>query len=128
MQPGRRWRARTRQAVVVAARQKHGIWWGQGRGQGRLGGDHRASQARGHLHRQGQRVDARHKNLVPGESVYGEKRISTDAGGEDDAEVEYRVWNPFRSKLAAGVLGGMDKILIAPGPKVLYICAAGRTT
>ena len=26
--------------------------------------------------------------------------------GSDGEKVEYRVWNPFRSKLAAGVLGG----------------------
>ena len=77
------------------------------------------------------------KNLVPGESVYGEKRISIDAGGSagngaDGAngttKVEYRVWNPFRSKLAAGVLGGMDKIFIAPGSKVLYLGAASGTS
>jgi rRNA 2'-O-methyltransferase fibrillarin len=71
------------------------------------------------------------KNLVPGESVYGEKRISIEAGGDDStdgAKIEYRVWNPFRSKLAAGVLGGMDKIFIAPGTKVLYLGAASGTS
>jgi len=40
----------------------------------------------------------------------------------------YRVWNPFRSKLAAAILGGVDKIHIAPGSKVLYIGAAAGTT
>ena len=68
------------------------------------------------------------KNLVPGESVYGEKRISIDDGGTDGAKIEYRVWNPFRSKLAAGVLGGLDKIFIAPGTKVLYLGAASGTS
>jgi rRNA 2'-O-methyltransferase fibrillarin len=68
------------------------------------------------------------KNLVPGESVYGEKRISIDGAGPDEAKTEYRVWNPFRSKLAAGVLGGMDKIFIAPGTKVLYLGAASGTS
>ncbi|KAI0247914.1 Fibrillarin [Lactifluus subvellereus] len=67
------------------------------------------------------------KNLVPGESVYGEKRISIDSG-PDGAKVEYRVWNPFRSKLAAGVLGGMDKVYIEPGSKVLYLGAASGTS
>ncbi|KAF9943714.1 fibrillarin, partial [Mortierella alpina] len=66
------------------------------------------------------------KNLVPGESVYGEKRISIE--GADGAKVEYRVWNPFRSKVAAGVLGGVDNIHIAPGKKVLYLGAASGTT
>ncbi|KAG0005088.1 hypothetical protein BGZ80_005509, partial [Entomortierella chlamydospora] len=42
--------------------------------------------------------------------------------------VEYRVWNPFRSKVAAGVLGGVDNIHIAPGKKVLYLGGASGTT
>ncbi|EEB99613.1 hypothetical protein MPER_00676 [Moniliophthora perniciosa FA553] len=67
------------------------------------------------------------KNLVPGDSVYGEKRISVD-GGVDGTKVEYRVWNPFRSKLAAGVLGGLDDIFIAPGKRVLYLGAASGTS
>jgi len=67
------------------------------------------------------------KNLVPGESVYGEKRITVE-GTEPDTKVEYRVWNPFRSKLAAGVLGGLDNIFIAPGKKVLYLGAASGTS
>ena len=67
------------------------------------------------------------KNLVPGESVYGEKRITIE-GEVEGTKVEYRVWNPFRSKLAAGVLGGMDDIFIAPGKKVLYLGAASGTS
>ena len=67
------------------------------------------------------------KNLVPGESVYGEKRISID-GGVDGTKIEYRVWNPFRSKLAAGILGGVENIYISPGAKVLYLGAASGTS
>jgi len=66
------------------------------------------------------------RNLVPGESVYGEKRISVD--GEDGEKVEYRVWNPFRSKIAAAILGGVDNIWFKPGAKVLYLGAASGTT
>ncbi|CAO0801496.1 unnamed protein product [Mucor circinelloides] len=66
------------------------------------------------------------KNLVPGEAVYGEKRISID--GPEGTKIEYRVWNPFRSKLAAAVLGGLDHIHIAPGKKVLYLGAASGTS
>jgi rRNA 2'-O-methyltransferase fibrillarin len=66
------------------------------------------------------------KNLVPGEAVYGEKRISID--GPEGTKIEYRVWNPFRSKLAAAVLGGVDHIHIAPGKKVLYLGAASGTS
>ncbi|EDM07915.1 rRNA 2'-O-methyltransferase fibrillarin [Mus caroli] len=65
------------------------------------------------------------KNLVPGESVYGEKRVSISEG---DDKIEYRAWNPFRSKLAAAILGGVDQIHIKPGAKVLYLGAASGTT
>lgn len=68
---------------------------------------------------------------MPGESVYGEKRISVENQDESTGEkskTEYRVWNPFRSKLAAGVLGGLDNIHIAPGKKVLYLGAASGTS
>jgi len=71
------------------------------------------------------------KNLTPGEAVYGEKRISVesrDPEGGETTKVEYRVWNPFRSKLAAGVLGGLDNIWIKPGAKVLYLGAASGTS
>lgn len=46
----------------------------------------------------------------------------------DGDKKEYRVWNPFRSKLAAAILGGVDKIHIGPGSKVLYLGAASGTT
>uniref|UniRef100_A0A8C5Q993 rRNA 2'-O-methyltransferase fibrillarin n=1 Tax=Leptobrachium leishanense TaxID=445787 RepID=A0A8C5Q993_9ANUR len=65
------------------------------------------------------------KNLVPGESVYGEKRMSVEDG---ELKIEYRAWNPFRSKLAAAILGGVDQIHIKPGSKVLYLGAASGTT
>jgi rRNA 2'-O-methyltransferase fibrillarin len=74
------------------------------------------------------------KNLTPGESVYGEKRISVGAEKAENSEdaapsaVEYRVWNPFRSKLAAGILGGVDNIYMGPGSKVLYLGAASGTS
>ncbi|CAH1366427.1 rRNA 2'-O-methyltransferase fibrillarin [Tenebrio molitor] len=64
-------------------------------------------------------------NLVPGSEVYGEKRISVENDGN---KVEYRVWNPFRSKLAAAILGGVDQIHMSPGSKVLYLGAASGTT
>lgn len=64
-------------------------------------------------------------NLVPGSDVYGEKRISVENEGN---KIEYRVWNPFRSKLAAAILGGIDQIHMPPGSKVLYLGAASGTT
>lgn len=42
--------------------------------------------------------------------------------------MEYRAWNPFRSKLAAAILGGIDQIHIKPGVRVLYLGAASGTT
>lgn len=71
------------------------------------------------------------RNLVPGESVYGEKRVSVevpDSAGTGTEKIEYRVWNPFRSKLAAAVLGGVANIHMEPGSKVLYLGAASGTT
>ena len=65
------------------------------------------------------------KNMVVGESVYGEKRVSVDVEG---SPVEYRVWNPFRSKLAASMMGGLENIHIKPGTKLLYLGAASGTT
>lgn len=65
------------------------------------------------------------KNMVPGESVYGEKRVSVEDSGE---KIEYRVWNPFRSKLAAAVVGGVGNIYMPVGSKVLYLGAASGTT
>jgi len=62
---------------------------------------------------------------VPGEAVYGEKRISVTEGEE---KREYRVWNPFRSKVAAAILGGVNNIYMGPGMKVLYLGAASGTT
>uniref|UniRef100_A0A8D3AJS8 rRNA 2'-O-methyltransferase fibrillarin n=1 Tax=Scophthalmus maximus TaxID=52904 RepID=A0A8D3AJS8_SCOMX len=65
------------------------------------------------------------KNMVVGESVYGEKRMSVEEG---ETKIEYRAWNPFRSKLAAAILGGVDQIHIKPGTKVMYLGAASGTT
>lgn len=70
-------------------------------------------------------------NSTPGKDVYGEKRIQVEGPPGPDGnptKVEYRVWNPFRSKLAAAILGGVDSIHMGPGSKVLYIGAAAGTT
>lgn len=76
--------------------------------------------------------------MTPGEAVYGEKRISIDTPstttGEANGDIalstktEYRVWNPFRSKLAAGILGGLENIYMKPGSRVLYLGAASGTS
>jgi len=71
-------------------------------------------------------------NSTPGVAVYGEKRISVETPSAEPGgaavKTEYRVWNPFRSKIAAAILGGVDNIWIKPGSKVLYIGAAAGTS
>lgn len=62
---------------------------------------------------------------MPGEAVYGEKRIAVEINGD---KKEYRVWNPFRSKIAAAILGGVESTHILPGSKVMYLGAASGTT
>lgn len=61
------------------------------------------------------------KNLAPGKSVYGERLVSWK-------DVEYRIWDPFRSKLAAAILKGLKIVPIKPGQRVLYLGAASGTT
>jgi fibrillarin-like pre-rRNA processing protein len=61
------------------------------------------------------------RSLVPGKIVYGEEVVK--AGGE-----EYRVWDPFRSKLAAAILKGLNKIPFVEKSRVLYLGAASGTT
>lgn len=61
------------------------------------------------------------RNLYPGNKVYGEQLLQ--AGDE-----EYRLWEPYRSKLAAAILKGIGKVPIRPGNKVLYLGAATGTT
>jgi len=65
------------------------------------------------------------KNMVQGEAVYGEKRVAVEG---PEGKIEYRIWNPFRSKIAAAILGGVENIYIKPGVKVLYLGAASGTT
>eukprot|EP00754_Rhynchopus_humris_P015502 Rhum_TRINITY_DN14452_c11_g1::Rhum_TRINITY_DN14452_c11_g1_i1::g.92507::m.92507/K14563/NOP1, FBL; rRNA 2'-O-methyltransferase fibrillarin len=68
-------------------------------------------------------------NMVPGVSVYGEKRVSSGPeGAEEKDKKEYRFWSPFRSKLAASIVLGVNTCGVKPGAKVLYLGAASGTT
>ena len=60
------------------------------------------------------------RNLTPGISVYGEELITED--------VEYRLWNPRRSKLSAAILNGLKNLDIKNDDKVLYLGASTGTT
>lgn len=61
------------------------------------------------------------RNLAPGISVSGEDLVKI-------ASVEYRVWDPYRSKLAAAILKGLQGVPIGHGTLVLYLGAASGTT
>jgi fibrillarin-like pre-rRNA processing protein len=60
-------------------------------------------------------------NAAPGFKVYGERLVKSEC-------VEYRQWDPYRSKLAAAVLNGLKGMPVKPGDKVLYLGAAQGTT
>lgn len=61
------------------------------------------------------------KNLTPGRNVYGERLIRHEG-------IEYRIWDPFRSKLAAAILKNLKTIPIKQSHQVLYLGAASGTT
>ena len=60
-------------------------------------------------------------NLAKGRRVYNEELV--DRGG-----VEYRTWDPFRSKLAAAMLKGLPDDTIKEGDRVLYLGTSTGTT
>ena len=60
-------------------------------------------------------------NAAPGKDVYGERMV--DIGG-----VEFRRWDPMRSKLAAMVLLGGRDFGLDESSRVLYLGAASGTT
>jgi fibrillarin-like pre-rRNA processing protein len=60
-------------------------------------------------------------NLVKGLTVYGEKLVKID-------DEEYRIWDPFRSKLAAALKKGLRDFPIGFGDKILYLGASTGTT
>jgi fibrillarin-like pre-rRNA processing protein len=61
------------------------------------------------------------RNLRPGERVYGEELVIEDG-------VEYRHWDPWRSKLAAYLLNGASRLPFEHPRRVLYLGAAHGTT
>ena len=60
-------------------------------------------------------------NLIKGITVYGEKLIKYK--GE-----EYRLWDPYRSKLSGALKKGLKTLPILNGMKVLYLGASTGTT
>lgn len=71
-----------------------------------------------------QSVDGRRMytiNLVPRTKVYEERVIVED-------KIEYREWDPFRSKLCAAILKGCNDIKIRKNDSVLYLGSSSGTT
>jgi fibrillarin-like pre-rRNA processing protein len=60
-------------------------------------------------------------NLTPGERVYGEELIKV-------GNIEYRVWNKWRSKPSAAIAKGLKEFPIKKGTKILYLGIASGTT
>ena len=60
-------------------------------------------------------------NLAPGKRVYGERLFRWE-------DKELREWNPYRSKLAAALLKGLEELPIKQGDRILYLGAATGTT
>ena len=61
------------------------------------------------------------RNAAPGRRVYNEELVTRDG-------VEYRTWDPFRSKLAAAIIKGLPDDVITEGSKVLYLGVSTGTT
>ncbi len=61
------------------------------------------------------------ENLVVGKQVYKEKLILKKG-------IEYRLWEPFRSKLAAAIMNGLEIFPFQNKSKVLYLGVSTGTT
>ena len=61
------------------------------------------------------------ENLVPGNQVYKEKLIKQKG-------TEFRLWDPFRSKLAAAIMNELEYFPFENKTKVLYLGASTGTT
>lgn len=71
------------------------------------------------------KVDGQQKlateNLVIGNQVYQEKLVTKKG-------IEYRLWDPFRSKLAAAIMNGLEIFPFEEKSKVLYLGVSTGTT
>lgn len=61
------------------------------------------------------------ENMVPGNQVYKERLIIKKG-------IEYRLWDPFRSKLAAAIMNNLDYFPFENKSQVLYLGASTGTT
>jgi len=61
------------------------------------------------------------QNLVPGNQVYNERLVQHKG-------FEYRIWNPFRSKLAAAIMNDLKNFPFNQKSDVLYLGVSTGTT
>ena len=61
------------------------------------------------------------KNLIRGNKFYNEKIIFSN-------DQEYRVWKPYKSKLAAAILNGLEILPIIEKSRILYLGASQGIT
>jgi len=61
------------------------------------------------------------QNLVPGNQVYNEKLVQSKG-------IEYRIWNPFRSKLAAAIMNDLKNFPFNQKSDVLYLGVSTGTS
>ena len=61
------------------------------------------------------------ENLVVGNQVYKEKLVKKK-------DIEYRLWDPFRSKLAASIMNGLEIFPITDKSNILYLGVSTGTT
>jgi len=61
------------------------------------------------------------ENLIPKNQVYNEKLVKIKG-------TEYRIWNPFRSKLAATIMNGLRDFPFMQKSSVLYLGVSTGTT
>jgi len=61
------------------------------------------------------------QNLIPGNQVYNEMLVQYKG-------VECRIWNPFRSKLAAAIMNDLDDFPFTQKSDVLYLGVSTGTT
>jgi fibrillarin-like pre-rRNA processing protein len=61
------------------------------------------------------------ENLVKGKKVYGEELVHLE-------KTEFRLWNPFRSKLAAALKNNLKEFPFKEKTKILYLGSAEGTT
>ncbi len=60
-------------------------------------------------------------NLVPGKQVYKEKLVKIN-------DEEFRAWDPYRSKLGAAIMNGLEILPIVRKSRVLYLGVSTGTT